>query len=512
MHFLHNKPKILIIVLFATLKLILLLIADFHSGFDGDEVLYIDTGNHLAFGFMEAPPLISILAYLQNLLHSQSVFINHISVHIASISIIALVGLIILKLDGSWKALLVALVSTVFAPAFGITHNSFQPVIFDQFFWLLGFYFLVSYCLQPDNKYLIYIAIAVSLGFLTKYTIVFFIIGLLVSVVIFRFSILKNKVFWISVLLFILIILPNLYWQFINDFPVIDHLSALNKLMASETFATNLNQFVLTLNPIVFPIWFAGIFIVPFLKMFNKIRLVNFTVLFSLLILSIAGGRFYYFFPLALIGICIGSIYLVDVLVLKKWILMSYLGVLFISSIALIPLALPITDIDTYVKLLKLKEKDDGRIPLIFEARYTKFDWPNLVMEVNKAFQSLSPEEKTSCLILGSDYTQPGVINLFRQEYELPEAFSYHGSYYSWIPEFQKGITVIAVCNTHLPNEYSKWIDIYEPFFSTVELKSTLFCRYARDDRNASFHILICRDFKVNSSEYKQIFKDRIFE
>jgi hypothetical protein len=59
-----NRQIKLIIFIFCVIKLALHLLADDHSGFQGDELLHIETGNHLAFGYMEFPPMIGLLAFL----------------------------------------------------------------------------------------------------------------------------------------------------------------------------------------------------------------------------------------------------------------------------------------------------------------------------------------------------------------------------------------------------------------------------------------------------------------
>ena len=87
-----TKQTKLIIFIFCLAKLTLHLIADSHSGFQGDELMHIETGKHLAFGYMEFPPMIGLLAFIQNLFHSHSVFVYHIFPHIAMLLIIIYVG------------------------------------------------------------------------------------------------------------------------------------------------------------------------------------------------------------------------------------------------------------------------------------------------------------------------------------------------------------------------------------------------------------------------------------
>lgn len=123
-----------IVFIFCIIKLTLHLIADSHSGFQGDELLHIETGKHLAFGYMEFPPLIGLLAFIQNLFHSHSVFVHHIFPHLASIAIMIFVAKTTFELGGKNKAVFLVLLGIIIAPAFGRSQQLFQPVVFSQVF------------------------------------------------------------------------------------------------------------------------------------------------------------------------------------------------------------------------------------------------------------------------------------------------------------------------------------------------------------------------------------------
>jgi hypothetical protein len=506
------KTEYLIIFCTILIKAILHLAADSNSGLDGDEVLYIEAGKHLSAGFMEAPPMIGVLAFIQNLFHSESVYVNHIFVHLLSGAIIFLCGLMTIKLGGRWKAVLLTMLCISLAPALCLTNNSFQPVILDQFFWVLCSFWLICYIQNPKDKYLIFLGVSAALGFLSKYSIVFFILGLFLSVIVLKPALLRNRILWFSVLIFLVIISPNLYWQIKHSFPVFNHFSALYKITANETFTWNALQFLLTLNPFSAPVWFTGIFLIFFSKEFVDWRLLSLSMFFSFIILILAKGRFYYFFPIVLTGFCTGSVFIENLFRNRKWVLTSYLMIITLTGSILLPLGLPVIPLKQYIKILDLKPGKDGRIPIRAEARYTADDWKRLTAAVYNAYNQLPPDEKNNCLILGADYTQPSVINLFGPKYGLPQAFSFHGSYFLWIPEFPKNTTIIAIGNSHLPEDYPKWTGIYEQLFDKVEISSHVFCPFARDDRNACFHIFICHGLKVDSDGFKQLFRERIFE
>lgn len=101
----NSRTKIVILA-FCIVKLALHLIADSHSGFQGDELLHIETGHNLAFGFMEFPPLIGLLAFIQNMFQSESVFVHHIFPHIAALLILIFVSKITVELGGKTKAVI----------------------------------------------------------------------------------------------------------------------------------------------------------------------------------------------------------------------------------------------------------------------------------------------------------------------------------------------------------------------------------------------------------------------
>src|SRR4051812_16383555 len=113
-----TKGAKLIIFIFCILKLTLHLIADYHSGFQGDELLHIEAGKHLAFGYMEFPPLIGPLAFIQNLFHSHSVFVHHIFSHLATIIILIYTAKTTIELGGKSKAIFLVLFGIIIAPSF----------------------------------------------------------------------------------------------------------------------------------------------------------------------------------------------------------------------------------------------------------------------------------------------------------------------------------------------------------------------------------------------------------
>ncbi|MBP7556135.1 MAG: glycosyltransferase family 39 protein [Chitinophagaceae bacterium] len=435
-----NRQIKLIISSFCTLKLILHLIADSHSGFQGDELLHIETGNHLAWGYMEFPPLIGLVAFIQNLFHSDSVFVHHIFPHICSMLMLIFVAKITLELGGGNKAVFLVLLGIIIAPGFGRSQQLFQPVVFSQLFWVLSFYSLVRFIRLRDKKSLWLLTLFCMLGLLSKYDAVFFLFGLL-SLLFFkqtRDALIRNKC-WINIGVFALAILPNVIWQVTHDYPALQMFSRLYETQLNDTnrLETLRNLFI-SINPVV-----SLLLVIPgILYLFiskNKTILYPLaaTITLSFLLLLYKNGKAYYFFPLVLTIMPLGAVYLEQhLLVKRKWIFYPVAALMVIGCV-MIPFGMPVYALHRYISNVYPFEKKQvagAEYPIKFEEYYSTSLWKTVMQELSTVYDSLPADIQQSSLIWGKHYRQAGAVSLFRNEYGLPAVFSYHGSFYSWAP------------------------------------------------------------------------------
>lgn len=225
MFFRKYPPEYTVIAVFIAIGLVLQLTALSNSGFFSDEFLHIEAGRHPAWGYSDFPPMIAAFAWIQNLFNTDSVFINHLFNLAASAMAVLFCGLTTIKLGGKWLAVLATLLCILLSPGIAGTRFLFLPTAFDQLFWIICIYCSASYCQSQNARYLIWFCIFGALGFLTKYSIVFLFAGMLTSSLIFRRDIFLKKSLWIGLLIFLVLITPNLCWQIKNQFPAITHFS-----------------------------------------------------------------------------------------------------------------------------------------------------------------------------------------------------------------------------------------------------------------------------------------------
>ncbi len=507
-----TKQTKLIIFIFCLVKLTLHLIADSHSGFQGDELLHIETGNHLAFGYLEFPPMIGLLAFIQNLFHSHSVFVYHIFPHIATLLIIIYVGKIIVELGGKSIAVFIALFCLLVAPGFEGSQQPFAPVVFSQLFWVLCFYQLTRFIKHGDGKYLWYLTIFISLFFLTKYDALFFCFGLL-SLLLFRktrVALVKGK-YWQCLIILFLILLPNMIWQYVNGWPALEMFHRLYETQLNdETPLHILLDLFLSVNPIVF------IRILPALHfMFadkenkNFYRQLACSIFLSVLFLAYCKGKAYYFFPIVLTVLPFCGIFWERIIKQKRnWLLYFFWAILLISAV-LIPFGMPVFSYHHYLNSVykySPKEIKNGKEVLPIQEYYAKEKWKETLTQLQFIYDSLPADEKNSCLIWGKHYSQAGAVELFRNDYGLPHAFSYHGSFYTWAPTGKMPETVIAFCYNDAGDNF------FNPFFENVIPVRKIYSEYASVEGWVVQTIYICKKPKQSFDKMKELFKKRIFE
>ena len=528
------KKEYWIITIFVTLKLGVHMIMNLNAGFDGDEIMHIEAGNHLAWGYMTIQPFVGLMASLQGLFHSESVFIHHLSSHVVSVLILLLSGKMVMKLGGNWKTILLVFTCILFSPGFTLSQHIFTPLVFEQLFWLLSFYFLVSYCQKQKIKYLILLAVALALGFMTKLSILILIAGLGVSILIYHRYLFADKYFYLAFGVFILLISPNILWQNQHGWPSLDHMLVLHsRILTKIDLASNFELLIRCANPLVLVVCLIALIRPLFTSQPLEIKTTVVALSTSFFILFIFNGQFHYYFPVLLIALIIGSVQLKKLFDIEPKSLWSYVTLLIVVGVVLSLQILPVMPLKNYISYNDLDNKvdkgkqlfftpesiednktvnQDKRIPINLESYYTTNDWTNLVSAVNDIYQKLPQKQKHNCKIWTRCYTQASAINFHGQKYGLPVAFSQHGNCHAYIPEFDRNTTIIVVANAEAIVDSTAIGSFFKPAFDNLNWKQAIFCPYARMNVNAYFMLYLGHGLRYNSDALKRKYKDFIYE
>lgn len=115
---------------------------------------------------------------------------------------------------------------------------------------------------------------------------------------------------------------------------------------------------------------------------------------------------------------------------------------------------------------------EDGVVYPIPQDYADMHGWLELPEKVAKIYHALPPEKQKRTQIWDGHYGQAGVLNLFREKYNLPECVSMNASYPMWMPDSVDFDYQILVDDSYYPE--SSW-------FFTHTLIDSIQNPYARD-------------------------------
>src|SRR6201989_578773 len=142
-----------------------------------DEFLYLAEGHHLAWGFMEVPPMLSVFAWLTHVF-GDGLFWIKLWPSLFGAATLIIAGEIIISLGGKTFALLLLFLPFIFGVYLRLFFL-FQPNPPEVFFWTLIMYSIIRFIQTEKNKWLYLFGISVGLGMMSKYSVAFITVSVL---------------------------------------------------------------------------------------------------------------------------------------------------------------------------------------------------------------------------------------------------------------------------------------------------------------------------------------------
>jgi hypothetical protein len=492
------KKSTVVISILAIIKLLIQLLGNRNYGFHRDELLHLSVSEHLSCGYMEFPPMIAALGKISYLLFDYSLMGMRLFPTMAGVTMLIICCMMARQFSKNHFAVVLAGVACLAFLPFYRNHTLFQPVAFDQLFWTIGFYTVLLFLQTENRKYLILTGITLGLGILTKYTILIWAFGVFIGFLFHkRASVFKSPWLYLSGLLTLLIALPNIIWQFQHDLPLLKHLQALRELQLSEidpwSFAMDQLDYPLTLAISLIGLWV--------LLRSATYRPLGMSVLVIFATMWYLNSKSYYVFAVYPVLFAAGSACLADYLQHKrpyfKWVTVA---VLVLSSVPAIPYATPILPIEDFIAYAQLEDKN-GRVELTSDYA-DMFGWEEQVRLVDSVYQSLSIEERQSCVIWAENYGEAGAVKILGDKYDLPDPISRHGSFWLWGYDDPDARVWISLGNEQ---------EAVDHVFAEKQLVRMIYHKYAIGEENG-IPLYICRAPKVKIPQWWADYEDHVFE
>ncbi len=417
----------IILIAIAAAVALLHLLTNNRYGFHRDELQFLSDARRLDWGFVAFPPLTPVLERILLSIFGISMVGLRLFAVLAQFTVIVLAGLMTRELGGARLAQVTAALAVAFSPVSLFEGSEFQYTSFDLLWWVLIAYFTIRLLKSEDPRWFLAIGAAIGLGLETKYSIVFYIAGIVAGLVLTparRF--LKTSWFWAGVALAFLIFLPNLIWLAQHDWVSYHFLQHIHARDVGEGRAKGFlsGQFLICANLATAPIWLAGI--IGFL-LNRRYRMLACMYLVPVALFWIAKGRNYYLAGTYPMLLAMGAT------VVERWLrTRPAWGRHTVETVYFAAFAF----VSAYVCAILLPLASSGALKnFALDHSYDlreEIGWNEMVHTVVQIRDSLPPDEQAHLGITTGNYGEFGAIDILGRAYRLPEPIGTTNSEWLW--------------------------------------------------------------------------------
>jgi Dolichyl-phosphate-mannose-protein mannosyltransferase len=423
-----------------------------------DEFDYIACGNHLAWGYVDQPPLIPFLIHISRAVLGDSLRAIRFIPALASSLLLVQAAVIARELGGRRFALLLTAICVVVAPQYLSNGSLLGTNCLEPNLWMGCAYFAILAIKRNNPRYWLWFGAVAGIGMEEKYTIALFGFGVVVGLLLTpQRRVFFNPWIWLGGVAAFLIFLPSLLWNMRYDWPFLQLMHNIRAegrdvvLGPIDYFA----QQALLVNPFTVPIWLTGLFALLFSERLRPYRFLGWTYLVCYGVLFALHGKNYYLAPVYPMLLAAGAVVIDEAIDRKRisWLKPAIAVALLANGAYLAPIVIPMLSPDhflAYAKYLPMKlpvmEHDHSRAALP-QWYADQFGWNEIVAETTVAWSQLTPEERAgnNCGIFAQDYGQAGAIDFLGRKFGLPKSLSGHQSWFLWGPRGYSGNCMIVL-------------------------------------------------------------------
>jgi len=474
--------KTIILIGFILLKFVLqyILISPEYD-LQRDEYLHLDQAHHLAWGYLSVPPVTSWISYIIFLLGNTVFWIKFFPALFGALTLL-IVWKTIEILKGNLYALILGATCILFSSLLRL-NTLYQPNSLDVLCWTAFYHIIIQYITTKKPKWFFTGALVFAFGFLNKYNILFLLIGLLPALLLSnQRKILAEKKLYFALILGLLLVLPNLLWQYNNHFPIVHHMKEL-----AETQLVNVDRLGFLKEQILFFIGgffviLAALYALLFYKPFEKYKLFFASIVFTLVVFIYFKAKAYYAIGIYPVYIAFGAAFLSQILQTgwKRYLKPVFIIIPLLFFIPMYNIAFPnkspeymAKNPEKYKKMGMLRWEDgkDHALPQDFA---DMLGWKELARKTDSVY-ALIPNKKET-LVLCDNYGQAGAINYYTKK-EI-KAVSFNADYVNWFNLDIQYKNLIRIKNYEKNNtEFQKT----GPFFQSSVIAGEVTNKYARE-------------------------------
>jgi 4-amino-4-deoxy-L-arabinose transferase-like glycosyltransferase len=478
---------------------VLHLIAGARYGFHRDELLTYSNARDLEWGYVVYPPVTALLGRIELAFFGTSLVGFRFFAAIACGLMAVLTGLMARAMGGGRQAMLVSAFAASIGGTVFFTGSFMSYMSFDLLWWVAVAWCVARLLESSDARWWLGIGAFIGLGFMTKYTMAFLVAALLGAMLLTpnrRYF--RSPWFWCGVALTLLIVAPNLWWQYQHHFVSLAWMRSIHArdIGSGRTDNFLLNQLWEICSFAALPLVFAGLWFLFRRPEGRRWRMIGWMFVLTLVSLMAARGRDYYLAPAYPMLLAAGAAWS------ESWLrqlpaqrqtrlLRAAWTALGINGLIVAILILPFATVNS--AWWRVQDAVSQQFNM-------QIGWPELAATIAQVRDSLPAADRASAGVMAVDEGEVGAVNLYGRAYGLPRAIS--GMNSNWLRGYgdPPPQTVIAV--GFKPGEINE-------IFASCQVAAQLWNPYgvANDIFRDRDLVYVCRNIRVPWPEFWKHFQ-----
>ncbi len=408
-------------------------------GFQQDELYFLVAGHHLAFGYVDQPPLAPLLTRITGILGVSPTAIRIIPALAGGALVIMAARFAALFGAGRFGRVLAALTTACAPVVIGAVHiGNTTPL--DLVAWTAVLLCVTTALLRHRPRWWLGAGVAAGIGLENNNLLVMLLIGLALGILFTEHRpVLRTRWPWLGTGIAAVIWAPNIIWQATHGWPQLAMSSALHQQnSAPADYAGGLPAQLFYLGLLVVPLLIAG-----FVRLWRtpELRFIAVTAaLIVLYVLAWVPGKAYYTDGMAPAVLAAGS------LAAERWIARGRRPRLRRGVVVAAPLVGMAILLPALLPLLPASDVHDLPVSSQHSSGIgDSIGWPQLTRAVAAQDAALVRAGQPPTSIFTGYYAEAGALDVFGTGDHLPPVLSGHNAYWMWGPGQAADRTVLVV-------------------------------------------------------------------
>jgi len=407
-----------------------------------DELYFLSAGRHLAFGYVDQPPLTPLLARLAAVVGGNTLVALRVVPALALAALVVATAAMSRMLGaGRTGQLLAALAAATCGEYLGAMHE-LTTTTPDFVFWAVTLLLVMKLLASRDPRWWVAIGACVGVASEAKWNIGFLVVALAAGFLTTDARrLLRSRYLLVGCLIAAAVAAPDLIWQAAHGWPSIDVFRALQGDAGHNRVVYWVGQ-VLYTGPVLVPLWVTGAIWSVRSEAARRFRPVGIACVLVIVLQFVLGGKAYYSggaFTFLLAAGCVPA---------ERWLaarrpLGGRIGPAAVLAGAMLAgalIAAPVT-----LPVLPARVLHTVPVQKINYDLGEEIAWPKLVALVSREYHALPAAQRQQATILTGNYGEAGAIDRYGPGLGLPQAYSGANNFWLWGPPPAADTAAIAV-------------------------------------------------------------------